>query len=49
MEANRENYKAKDYDAIAAAFAEIEGIQANRNGLLQQMRSILQEMDALLA
>lgn len=48
MEANHENYKAKDYDAMAAAFAETEGIQANRNGLLQQMKSILQDMDALL-
>ena len=48
MEVNRENYKAKDYDAMAAAFAEIEGIQANRNGLLQQMKSILQDMNALL-
>ncbi len=48
MEANRENYKAKDYEAMAATFAEIEAIQSNRNGLLQQMKSILQDMDALL-
>ncbi len=49
MEANRENYKAKDYDAMVAAFSEMEAIQFNRNGLLQQMKAILQEMDAVLA
>ncbi len=48
-QANRENLRAKDYEAIAAAFAQIGEIQNMRYGLLLQMKDVLTELNALVA
>lgn len=48
-QANRENLRAKDYEAIAAAFAQIGEIQNTRYGLLLQMKDVLTELNALVA
>lgn len=48
-QANRENLRSKDFEAIAAAFAQIGEIQNTRYGLLLQMKDVLTEMNALVA
>lgn len=48
-QANRGNYRAKDYEAMVAAFEQIGEIQNTRYGLLLQMKDILTEMNALAA
>lgn len=48
-QANRENLRAKDLEAIADAFAQIGEIQNTRYGLLLQMKDILSEMNTLAA
>jgi TolA-binding protein len=48
-QANRGNYRAKDYEAMVAAFEQIGEIQNTRYGLLLQMKDILTEMNALVA
>lgn len=48
-QANRGNYREKDYEAMAAAFEQIGEIQNTRYGLLLQMKDILIEMNALAA
>ncbi len=45
---NKTNLKARDYEAMEAAFAEIYDIQASRNAALVQINALLKEMIALL-
>jgi chromosome segregation ATPase len=48
-QANRTNIHAKDYEAVSAAFAQIEEIQNTRNGLLLQMKDVLTQMNGLVS
>ena len=45
---NKGNIKARDYEAMEAAFDEIYEIQASRNASLVQINELLEEMIALL-
>ena len=45
---NKANLKARDYEAMEAAFDEIYEIQASRNVALAQINELLKEMIALL-
>ena len=45
---NKGNIKARDYEAMEAAFTEIYNIQAARNAELVQINEILNEMTAML-